>query len=72
MTEDNLWTVVVKRKGIDLTPMDEWIRLPEKGFSKASIIWKVAMLSFKLVEEGLVWQVGNREICRIGLDPWVR
>lgn len=62
---------MVKRKYIDPIPLDEWIRRPGKDFSKASAIWKAAIDSFKIVEEGLAWQVGNGEKCKIGIDPWV-
>ena len=34
MTEDNICTIVVKRKYIDLNPLEEWIRFPEKGYTK--------------------------------------
>lgn len=36
-----------------------------------SIIWKATTNAFKIIEQGLSWQVGNGENIRIGRDPWV-
>lgn len=62
---------MVKRKYIDPVPLEEWIHSPWKDSTNASVIWKVTIVSFKLVEEGLAWQVGNGEKIRLGIDPWV-
>jgi hypothetical protein len=35
-----------------------------------SIIWKVVIKDFDLIENGLVWRIGLGNLVRIGLDPW--
>lgn len=68
---DNLWTRVVKRKYIDPIPLEDWIRSPNKKGRNCSVIWKATVDAFKIIEQGLAWQVGNGECVRIGKDPWV-
>lgn len=36
-----------------------------------SIVWKATLDAFKVIGQGLSWQVGNNESIRIGRDPWV-
>ena len=62
---------MVKRKYIDPTPLEEWIRNPRKKISNVYVIWKATIISFKLVEDGLAWKFGNGEKVIIGRDPWV-
>eukprot|EP00253_Pinus_taeda_P020147 PITA_20147 len=64
-----LW--VVKRKYIDPTPIENWIRSPNKIGRNCSVIWKATLDAFKIIERGLAWKVGNGECVRIGKDPWV-
>eukprot|EP00253_Pinus_taeda_P030442 PITA_30442 len=71
ITAENLWTRVVKRKYIDPMPLEDWIRSPNKKGKNCSVIWKATSESFKIIEKGLAWQVGNGENLRIGRDPWV-
>lgn len=68
---ENLWTKVVKRKYIDPVPLEEWIRNPNKNGRNVSVVWKATTEAFKVIEQGLAWQVGNGENLRIGKDPWV-
>lgn len=68
---ENLWTKVVKWKYIDPVPLEEWIRNPNKKGRNASVVWKATTEAFKVIEQGLAWQVGNGENLRIGKDPWV-
>eukprot|EP00253_Pinus_taeda_P016010 PITA_16010 len=68
---ENLWTRTVKRKYIDPIPLEEWIRAPSKTQKNASAIWKATLESFKVIEQGLAWKIGNGEKVRIGKDPWV-
>eukprot|EP00253_Pinus_taeda_P002170 PITA_02170 len=68
---ENLWTRVVKRKYIDPTPIENWIRSPNKKGRNCSVIWKATLDAFKIIERGLAWKVGNGECVRIGKDPWV-
>eukprot|EP00253_Pinus_taeda_P017420 PITA_17420 len=58
---ENLWTRTVKRKYIDPTPLEAWIRNPVKSQKKVSAIWKATLESFKVIEQGLAWKVGNGE-----------
>eukprot|EP00253_Pinus_taeda_P026727 PITA_26727 len=44
---ENLWTKVVKRKYIDPTPLQEWIRNPIKKEKNASVVWKAKHLESK-------------------------
>lgn len=68
---ENLWTRVVRRKYIDPTPLEDWIRSPLKKGRNCSVIWKATTEAFKIIEQGLAWRVGNGESMRIGRDPWV-
>eukprot|EP00253_Pinus_taeda_P025127 PITA_25127 len=68
---ENLWTRVVKRKYIDPVPLEVWIWSPNKKGRNCSVIWKATSEAFKIIEQGLSWQVGNGENIRIGRDPWV-
>eukprot|EP00253_Pinus_taeda_P013898 PITA_13898 len=68
---ENLWTRTVKRKYIDPTPLEAWIRNPVKSHKKVSAIWKATLESFKVIEQGLAWKVGNGEKVKIGKDPWI-
>lgn len=68
---ENLWTKVVKRKYIDPTPLDEWIRSQDKQVKNTSVIWKATVVAFTVIEQGLAWKVGDGKQIRIGRDPWV-
>lgn len=50
---ENLWTTVVKRKYINLVPIDEWMCKPDKKSFYASTVWKATLDSFRTVEDGL-------------------
>eukprot|EP00253_Pinus_taeda_P019083 PITA_19083 len=71
ISSENLWTRVVKRKYIDPMPLDDWIRDLNKKGKNISVIWKATTEAFKVIEQGLSWQVGSGENVRIGRDPWV-
>ena len=68
---DNLWTKVVRRKYIDPIPLEDWIRSQEKRQKNVSVIWKVTVEAFSVIEQGLAWKIGDGSLCRIGRDPWV-
>jgi len=36
-----------------------------------SIIWKAIVFTFPLIQDSLMWKVGNGERVCIGVDPWV-
>lgn len=71
INSENLWTRVLKRKYVDPVPLEEWIRNPNKKGRNVSVVWKATTEAFKVIEQGLAWQVGNGEKLRIGKDPWV-
>eukprot|EP00253_Pinus_taeda_P007836 PITA_07836 len=71
ISSENLWTRVVKRKYIDPMPLENWIRDPNKKGRNISVIWKATTETFKVIEQGLSWQVGSGENVKIGRDPWV-
>eukprot|EP00253_Pinus_taeda_P027771 PITA_27771 len=71
ISSENLWTRVVKRKYIDPMTLDNWIRDPNKKGKNISVIWKATSEAFKVIEQGLSWQVGCGENVKIGRDPWV-
>jgi len=50
--------------------LDTWIRNLAKSRASCSIIWKVVLKYFDLVEEGLAWKIGNGTQVRLGVDPW--
>eukprot|EP00253_Pinus_taeda_P034952 PITA_34952 len=68
---ENLWTRVIKRKYIDPTPLEDWIRSQEKKSKQSSVIWKATLEAFSVIEQGLAWKVGDGKNVRIGRDPWV-
>eukprot|EP00253_Pinus_taeda_P002680 PITA_02680 len=68
---ENLWTKVVKRKYIDPTPLEDWIRSRDKKLKHSSVIWKATVEAFSVIEQGLAWKVGDGKHVRIGRDPWV-
>eukprot|EP00253_Pinus_taeda_P030057 PITA_30057 len=68
---ENLWTKVVKRKYIDPVPLEDWIRNPFKNKQNVSVIWKATVESFKVIEQGLAWKIGNGRNLKIGKDPWI-
>jgi len=68
---ENLWMRVVKRKYIDLVPLEAWIMNPAKDKKNVSVIWKATVESFKVIEQGLAWKIGNGNNVKIGKDPWV-
>lgn len=35
-----------------------------------SIIWRVVLNSFDIINNGLEWKVGDRHLIRFGIDPW--
>ena len=69
---ENISMKVVKQKYIDPVPLEEWIRNPNKKGRNVSVVWEANVEAFKVIEQGLAWQVGNGENLRIGKDPWVR
>jgi len=71
ITMENLWTRVVKRKYIDPAPLEDWIRNPIKNKKNVSVIWRVTVESFKVIEQGLAWKIGNGRNLKIGKDPWI-
>eukprot|EP00253_Pinus_taeda_P002811 PITA_02811 len=71
ITMENLWTRVVKRKYIDPTPLEDWIRSQNKKIKNASVIWKATVEAFTVIDQGLAWKVGDGRLIRIGRDPWV-
>eukprot|EP00253_Pinus_taeda_P029580 PITA_29580 len=70
LSVENLWTRVIKRKYIDLLPLDEWIRSQDKKTKHSSIIWKATVEAFIVIEKGIAWKVGDGKNVRIGRDPW--
>jgi len=68
---ENLWSRVVKRKYIDLIPLEDCIRNPTKNKKNVSVVWKAIVESFKVIEQGLAWKIGNGRNMKIGKDPWV-
>lgn len=71
ITMENLWTRVIRRKYIDPTPLEDWIRSQEKKSKQASVIWKATIEGFSVIEQGLAWKVGDGKNVQIGRDPWV-
>lgn len=71
MTTNNIYTLVVYKKHIFPSSVDDWVRFPNKKKANVSIIWKEVISSFSMVEIGLAWKVGNGRNMRVGIDPWV-
>eukprot|EP00253_Pinus_taeda_P001986 PITA_01986 len=69
--KENLWTKVVRRKYIDPTPLEDWIRSQQKNQKNISVIWKATLEAFTVIEQGLAWKVGDGSHIRVGRDPWV-
>eukprot|EP00253_Pinus_taeda_P015318 PITA_15318 len=71
ITMENLWSRVIRRKYIDPTPLEDWIRSQEKKSKQSSVIWKATIEGFSVIEQGLAWKVGDGKNVKIGRDPWV-
>eukprot|EP00253_Pinus_taeda_P017324 PITA_17324 len=71
ITMVNLWTWVIRRKYIDPTPLEDWIRSQEKKSKQSSVIWKATIEGFSVIEQGPAWKVGDGRNVKIGRDPWV-
>ena len=67
----SLWTRVIKQKYIPSESLLDWIRKPRKSHAGGSMIWKAIVKYFSLIENNLVWDVGNGESVLIGRDPWL-
>jgi len=63
--------MVFKRKYIDPIHLEDWIRRPNKKKRNALVVWKATIDAFKVIEQGLSWQVRNGENIQIGKDLWV-
>ena len=49
----------------------EWIRSPVKKKKNISIVWKAVLWDFDIIGNHLVWNIGNGNVVRIGIDPWL-
>eukprot|EP00253_Pinus_taeda_P007324 PITA_07324 len=70
ISTENLWTRVVRRKYIDLVPLEDWIRSQEKRKKNVSVVLKATVEAFSVIEQGLAWKIGDGRHYRIGRDPW--
>ena len=59
MKTESLWTLVIVQKYIAPFSVEDWIRNLVKSHSGGSIIWKVVVKSFAVIESSLAWKVGN-------------
>ena len=66
-----MWSKVIIQKYIAPDSIDDWIRSPGKSHIGGSVIWKVVVLSFGVIESNLAWHVGNDRKLRVGEDSWV-
>ena len=67
----SLWMRVIIQKYLPGERLVDWIRNPRKSHTGGSVIWKVIVKSFNLIENNLAWDVGNGESVLIGRDPWL-
>ena len=65
-----LWVQIVTQKYIWPLTLLDWIREKDKKKSGISICWKFVIWSFHLIDDFLVWNIGNGANVRIGMDPW--
>ena len=56
---ENLWTRVMIEKYIAPDSVVDWIRIPQKCHKGGSIISKAMIISFSVIEDNLVWKVGD-------------
>ena len=49
----------------------DWIRNSLKGHKGGSIIWKAVNKSFDVIEDNLIWKVGNGRSVQVGIDLWI-
>ena len=66
-----LWVKIAYQKYIYPMNIIEWIRSPIKKKKNISICWKVVLWAFDIIGDFLAWKVGNGNVVRIGLDPWL-
>lgn len=59
ISSNNLWTEVEIQKYIIPLPLVDWICMQNKQRTNVSIIWKVSLQAFGVIERGLAWKVGN-------------
>lgn len=49
---DSLWKVVVYRKYIFPLMLEDWIRQVDKKRPKISVVWRIVLSSFPVIEGG--------------------
>jgi len=57
---------VLSQKYLASDQIKDWVRNPSKSHKGGSIIWKAMVLAFMVVEDCLVWKVGDGRKLRIG------
>ena len=67
----SLWVKIVVQKYIHPLTILEWIRSPVKNKRCMSICWKAVLWDFDIIENFLVWNIGNGAVVRLRVDPWV-
>eukprot|EP00253_Pinus_taeda_P026974 PITA_26974 len=49
-----------------MIPLDEWLRILDKRYPQASVVWKETLELINIIEQVLAWHVGNGEKIRLG------
>jgi hypothetical protein len=68
---NSLWTQVIRQKYLAHESVEDWIRNNRKSHVGGSVIWKVVVKTFHILESNLVWNVGNGQNLKVGKDPWL-
>ena len=71
MHAKKFWTRVVVEKYIVLDSVEDWIRKNNKVHLGGSVIWKVVVKNFNVIEDSLSWNIINGRKLRVGEDSWV-
>lgn len=69
LTHSGLWGLIMQDKYLEGIFVIDWIRLPQKKLVGTLNIWRGLLEVFPLLNEFLVWQVGDGFQTRLGVDP---
>lgn len=70
ITNENIWNQVVKGKYIAPLSLEDWLRNLFKSRVNISIVWRVVLNFFDIVNNQFMWRLGDERHIIIDIDPW--